>query len=136
MEHIRLFKVLVLASTVAYCVWFFLPHFPGYLSTDESRLTEYGGYGAVLPVNHALYSNTWFVLWLGAAVGMFLIRAWARRLYLVLAILSVVAAPLSGFSVQTPLDMMLSSVVLLIDGAILALAYLSPLSLAFTRRRE
>lgn len=42
-------------------------------------------------------------------------------------------APFSGFLVQSPLDALLSTVNLLLDGALLAMAYLSPLSKSFLK---
>lgn len=135
MKHVRLFRVLVLASTATYCVWFFLPILPSYPSGEEYQLTQHSGYRAILPVENALYFNTWFVLSIISAIGMFLIQNWARHLFLALATLNVVAAPLSGFLVQSPIDVMLSTTNLLLDGAIMALAYISPLSQRFTRSR-
>lgn len=132
MNNVRFFQVLVIASTATYCTWFFLPYFPGHLSDDENRLLEYSGYQAILPVGHVLYFGTWFVVWIIAAIGLFFIQNWARHLFLALAILSAATAPFGGFIVQSPVDVLLSTTNLLLDGAILAAAYVAPMSLAFT----
>ena len=131
MNNIRLFQVLVVSSTIIYIVWFFLPYLSGYLSDDESRLAEYSGYGAILPVHHVLYYSVWFGLWLISALGLFFFENWARHLYLALSLLSLVAAMFSGFVVHAPVDALFSNASLLLDGAILAIAYLTPLAASF-----
>ena len=135
MNNNRLFQVLVLTSTAFYVIWFFLPHWYGYLSYEQYRLTEYSGYGAILPINHVLYYGTWFGLWLIAAVGLYFFRNWARHLYLALSFAHLALAPFSGFVVEPPLDFLFSATSLLLDGAILAMAYLLPLSANFKQLR-
>lgn len=134
MTQIRIFQTLVIAATACYAAWFFLPSWPHYLTDLEHRVVGYSGYGAVLPVQHPIYSAGWFALWLIATVGLVLFQNWARHLYLVLALLGPVLAPFSGFIIQPPLDTLFSSANLLLDGAVLALAYLSPLADNFKKR--
>jgi hypothetical protein len=134
MNKIRLFQTLVVASTASYVIWFFLPQWSSHLSDPEYRLAELSGFGAVLPVDHPLYYGTWFVLWLIAALALLFFQNWARHLYLVLSVLELILAPFSGFSVQAPLDSLFGSAALLMDGAILAMAYLSPLAQHFENK--
>lgn len=131
MNNIRFFQMLVVSSTVIYIIWFFLPYWSGHLSEDEYRLTEFAGYGAILPVHHVLYYSAWFGFWLISALGLFFFQNWARHLYLALSLLSLVTAPFSGFLVQTPVDTLLANANLLLDGALLAVAYLTPLAASF-----
>lgn len=131
MNNIRFFQFLVASSTVIYIIWFFLPYWPGYLSEDEYRLAEYNGHGAILPVHNVLYFAIWFGLWLISALGLLFFQNWARQLYLVLSFFSLAVAPFSGFSVQPSMDVLFSNAYLLLDGAILAMAYLSPLKASF-----
>ena len=121
----------MVVSTVIYVVWFFLPFWPGYLSEDAHQLAEYAGYGAILPVDHALYYGAWFGLWLIAAIGLIFFQNWARHLYLALSLLNPALAPFSGFMVQPPIDALFFATNLLLDGAILAMAYLTPMSDSF-----
>lgn len=128
MNRIRILRILVAAASLCYVVWFFLP----YLATDlEQRVAAYSGYGAILPVQHPLYYGTWFALWLVAALGLMLLHNWARHLYLVLSLLGPALAPFSGYVIQPPLDTLFASTSLLLDGAVLALVYLSPLADSF-----
>ena len=87
MIQIRTFQILVIAATVCYAIWFFLPYWSIYLTETEQRMTEVSGYGALLPVQHPIYYITWFVLWVVAAAGLIFIQNWARHLY----------PPLSGY---------------------------------------
>lgn len=131
MNRIRLFQLLVVISATSYIIWFCLPYFSGYLSEDQQSLAGYYGYGAILPVLDIYYYGSWFGFSLVASVGMFFIQNWARHLFLCLIILDIVLAPVSGFMVQAPLDTAFSSLSQLVDGAILLMAYTSPLSESF-----
>ena len=135
MNNTRLFQVMVLSSTVFFAVWFFLPFWSGYLSEDQYRLAEYNGYGAVLPIHHPLFYGAWFCLLLIAALGLYFFQNWARHLFLALSFLNLAFAPFSGFVVLAPLDALFSATVSLLDGVILAMAYLLPLSTNFKQLR-
>lgn len=133
-NRIRLFQTLVIVATACYVVWFFLPHWPGYLTEIEQRVAGYSGHGAVLPVQHPIYYGAWLASWLVAAVGLVMLQNWARHFYLALSLLGLILAPFSGFIIQPPLDTLFSSANLLLDGAVLALAYLSPVADNFKKQ--
>lgn len=128
MNQLQVFRFLVVTATVCYVMWFFLPFWSDYLTDIEYRAASYSGYGSLLPIQHPLYYGTWFALSLIAALGLFLMKNWARHLYLVLSILGLASVPFSGFVIQPPLDTLFSSANQLLDGAVLAMAYLSPLA--------
>ena len=130
MKNIRLFQVFVVLTSAAYVVWFFLPYWSSYLPDQEQRLADHNGYGADIPTHFLIY-GTWFCLWLIAALGLFFFQNWARHLFLALSLVGLAMAPFSGFVVQPPIDALFSTINLLLDGAILAMAYLSPLSVCF-----
>lgn len=131
MTQIRAFQALVIASTACYVAWFFLPYWSDYLTDTEQRMTEVSGYGALLPIQHPIYYSIWFGLWIVAALGLIFVQNWARHLYLALTLLTLSLTPFSGFIVQAPLDTLFSNANLLLDGAVLAVAYLSPLAASF-----
>lgn len=133
MNNVRIFQVLVISSFVIYVAWFFLPYWSFQLSDFEQRLMEYDGYGADLPVTHFLFYGAWFVLWSVATLGLFFFKNWGRHLFLTCTLLGLAMTPFSGFLVQDPLDALLSTINLLLDGAILAMAYLLPLSKSFLK---
>ena len=136
MKHIRIFQVFVILATVSYVAWFFFPyiseHFANTLYRDiENRLGQYDGFGAVLPVHHPLYYGTWFGSWLVASLGLIFFQNWARHFFLFLYVLGIALTPLGGFSVQGPLENVFGQMTAVLDGAILAMAYLSPLADGF-----
>ncbi len=138
MRHVRIFQVFVVVSILSYSLWFFFPnlsqHFANELYRDIAfRLGEYNGFGALLPVHHPLYYGVWFGLWLIASIGLFFFQNWARYLFLCLYVLVIVLAPFSGFSVKGPLEGFFSELITVLDGAILAMAFLSPLAAGFAK---
>jgi hypothetical protein len=131
MNSHRIFRALVVAATAIYVVWFLQPYGLGDLPDVEHQLLEHDRYGALLPVQHPLFYCTWFCLWLVASVGLFLLQNWARHLFLALYVIGIALVPFAGFTVQLPIDTALSAVNTLLNGAILALAYLTPVSASF-----
>jgi hypothetical protein len=136
--HVRLFQALVVISTVSYLLWFFFPYLVLFLANDlyreiSSRLGQYDGYAALLPMQHPLYYWAWFCSWLIASIGLFFFQSWARNFFLVLTVLALVLTPFGGFAVKGPLAIFFAELTTVLDGAILALAFLSPLSSAFAK---
>ncbi len=139
MGQIRLFQIFVVTATVSYVVWFFFPYISAGLANPlyleiEQRAGEYAGFGALLPVHHPLYYGTWLGLWLIASVGLFFFQNWARHLFLILYVVGTLLIPLSGFSAQGPMENFFGQIATVLDGAILALAYLSPLAQNFQNK--
>lgn len=135
---VRMFRVFVVLATAAYIFWFFFPYLSPFLANAlyqeiQSTLGHYNGFGAALPVNHPLYYGTWFGLWLIASVSLMLFQNWARHLFLWLYAFAVVLMPFSGFTVQGPVENLLSQLIAVLDGAILAMAFFSPLAEHFRR---
>ncbi len=136
MKQIRLFQVFVIASTFSYVVWFFFPYISGRLANPlyleiEQQVGQYAGLGALLPVHHPFYYGTWFSLWLIASLGLFFFQNWARHLFLFLYVLGTLLTLVSGFSAQGPMENFFGGISTVLDGAILAMAYLSPLADGF-----
>jgi len=128
MQGKQILRTLIIGATACYLIWFFLP----FLASDlEQKIGAYSGHGALLPVNHPAYPWIWMVIWLVAAVGVYLFQNWGRFLYLALTILGPVLAPFSGYVIQPALDTAFSNANLILDGAVLAVAFLSPVSKLF-----
>ena len=133
MNNVRVFHVLVILTFTIYVAWFCFPYLPSYLSEYEQDLVAHGGYGADLPIDDVLFYGTFFGLVLIATLGLYFFQNWARHLFLALSLLDLAITPFSGFIVQPPIDGLFFMINLLLDGAILAMAYLSPLSASFKR---
>ena len=72
------------------------------------------------------------ILSLAAFVGMYFFKPWARTANLVLSALLLVIAPALGHIVLSGLAQGLAEIALMLWGAVLALAYFSPISQRFT----
>jgi hypothetical protein len=68
-----------------------------------------------------------------AAIGLFFFTWWGRWLFAACYIVGLVVTVIGGLTVSPALDSAVSLIVTLIDGAILGLAFLSPLSENFDR---
>lgn len=128
------FRALVLASAVLYIVWYFLPS-DALVGGDfaAANLLKLDGYGAIFTTNHWFFTVVLFVLWMIAYVELLRLRTWGRYLYLGLTVWALIAAALYGYRVSSPLEEVLGLVIDLLDGAILALVFLSPLREKFWR---
>jgi hypothetical protein len=81
--------------------------------------------GSFLP-HHPAVDIAFLVAWLLASVGLLFFQNWGRHLFLTLALLGMIDLALSGLVVYTPFEHAFSRFQSLLDGAVLALAYLSP----------
>lgn len=130
-----IFRLLVVLGTLTYLGWFFLPYGMHLRPGQVATITNYHGYGAVLPFTW-LIDGPLFLLWLFSAAGLFCFQNWARHLFLTLNVTGFIRVALGGIAVSPGFDAMLTNVLAVMDGAILALAYISPLSEYFERPRR
>ena len=75
-------------------------------------------------------------IWLAALVGLWLLRRWARVLYIGVASAGLLAAWMLDGGGATGLRYAVGSLCWLLTGAIIALAYWSPLASAFRANRK
>lgn len=128
MSRIRVFQFLVIISAVFYLAWYLLPYTQRSFPPHIQDLLDWGGYGSIALTQHPL-----FYLSIGAAkllstLGLFLLHSWGRWLLLTTVAISIIMIPFSGMAVAPPLDGFVGSLVALTDGAILALAFFSPIA--------
>lgn len=133
MARTRIFQLLVLASLVSYLLWFFLPYSPRAFPKEVSNLLAWGGYGS-----HSWTQHPFFYLSIGlgkvvSSIGLLLFLSWGRWLLLAIVVVSVASVPFSGMAITVPLDNLVGSLTGLTDGAILALAFFSPISEAMRK---
>jgi hypothetical protein len=109
------------------------------LGIDDEILDILGpaaGYGAVLSYEkyaslYLMYSIVMYVGYILASIGMLFLNRVARGAFLLLIIADNMTTLLSGVVVNFEGSALLYSILAMLDGAILALAYLSPLSEKF-----
>ena len=131
MRQVTLFRSIVVTSVVLYLVSYFLPYESFESNPAAVNLLKLDGYAALANPQSWLFGAGVLLLWLLAAVGLLHFDNWARYLYLALTVWALVAAGLYGIRVSSPVESVLGLAVDLLDGAILALAFLSPLKNSF-----
>jgi hypothetical protein len=133
MNHALLFRSIVFTSAALYVVSYLLPYESFERNSAAVNLLRLDGYAAILNFTGPLPTLGVQVLWLVASVGLLHFDNWARYLYLGLTIWALIAAGLYGIRVTSPLESVLGLAVDLLDGVIVALAFLSPLKERFSR---
>lgn len=130
-DPVKLFRVLVLASTVTNLIWFSeLTLARGVISQVTWDALAWHGVGALLPMPPAF---VWLFLGLSTAVsvGLWMFSKSARVVFASLCVFWIIMAPFDGIQVQTAFGSLLLLLTNMADGAILVLAYTSPLKERF-----
>lgn len=129
----KLFRILVIVSTVFYIVWFFSPYFYHlYLSDEVINVIAYTGYGSILPNGPYTYIPI-FIISMVIAIGLYLFKPWARTSFVVLYAIFILASPFWGLNIQSGLDVMIGTIATLSDGALIGLMYFSTIGNEFNR---
>lgn len=130
----RVFRFLVVASTVCWAIasmlqWVELP-----VSFEARSMHDMvQGYGALFfDTSGVVYFGS-IALWLTAAVGMFMFKAWGRSLFVWTYVITSIYNVFSGLAVHYAFEYQLYILSTLCDGAALALAYTEPLKHRFER---
>lgn len=129
----HVFRWLVVVSTLAYLLLFFMPAIPLQLSAEIASLRAQSGYGATF-AGWPWFPWLFLLVWLIASVGLFFFQNWARGLFAALYVLVLLLRLIQGTIVHLPVEGFLSEFVSLADGAILALAFTEPIASYFRRR--
>jgi hypothetical protein len=127
----EVFRGLVIASTVCYLLVVFSPWlFWQGVSQETYAVLSWSGVGAFLPLPRGVYGLI-VLLWVAVAVGMYQFSPQARLVFLVLTGFNLLLTLLGGMMTLMAFEAFLVTAATLMDGAILALAYLSPLKESF-----
>jgi hypothetical protein len=118
------FKVAVLASTLAFCVWFFLPFAPLQISGDVQRILNLSGYDASVSLSHPAILICSFVWRIVAMIGLFSYKKWAAPLFGGWLLMNILLSPFGGVSIYTGIETMVGYIATLSDGLVLCLSYL------------
>ncbi len=127
----RLFRALVLLSTGTFVVWFLeLYLFKRWIAPGTWDALAWRGHGARLLLPSGILW-LWFLLWLAVAVGLWNFNKSARTVYALFTGFEILTSLLGGVAVQTPLGNGLSYISILSAGALLLMAYTTPLKAKF-----
>lgn len=128
------FRTLIVVWMVLHVWWFSLPLGAYKQPAYVLEAIEHSGRGAAIPSSDALAYGTLAAI-VTAAVGMLAWQRWARRLFLGTIVATVALQPFQGVAVLEPFDGFLGSIVTLLEGAIIAAAFWSPLAVKFAAER-
>jgi len=108
-----------------------------FATPDMALVQGANGAGAILPfdVSDGLYV-VMRILWIVSGIGLFFFTWWGRWVFIGTYLLSVFTGLTSGVQVWLPWDVLLFVATTLMDGAILALSFLPPISGYFARARS
>jgi hypothetical protein len=131
-DHVRLFQRLVLVSLITLGLGYWEMSWGHHFLSSESRtLLEWDGYHQALAVPHKVVYLE-FILFAVSLLGLYWFLRSARILYLCLAAAFLLQMLLGGMRVSTPLGAFIAHVGMLADGAVLVMAFTSPLKERFT----
>jgi len=126
-DPVRLFRALVILANAAYVISAFAPFFePAFMAPEVEDLLNQHGHGAIFTMPGSVF---WLstLLYLAIAVGLYQFSASARAAFAVLTVGFGVLLLFSGVAISSPLVGFLTSITAMADGAILLLAYATPL---------
>ena len=132
---IRLFQRMIIASFVLVIVLFVSPYLPIPVAEEQLAFRSGAGAGALaldaaFPIYYLLQ-----VFWILSAIGMYFFKWWGRLLFAGAYLLGAIQTLISGLEVNLPWESVVTMIATLLDGAILTLAFLPPLSTYFERDR-
>jgi hypothetical protein len=132
---IRLFQSMVVASALIGVFLFTWPYLPIPMDEDVWNFRWQSGAGAAWGAAAYFIHLVLQVCWILSAFGLCFFKWWARPLFAGTYLLSAVSILLGGFVIWFPWEAFLITVATLLDGAVMALAFLPPLSAYFERDR-
>lgn len=114
------YRALVLASGLAFAVFYLLPQFEVVDSIAARSALELDGYGALVALAHPLSIATHTVMRILFVVLLFFGYAFGRYVLIAAMLLVCVSAGIGGLSVLTALDLLALTVLSFIDGYLLS----------------
>ena len=129
----KIFRALVITTTLFYIAYYFMPYID-YLWLKDDEIVFLSSNGAkalvVIPdfILHAI-----FTLWVITAIGLYLYKPIAKKLFLGLVIFTTLLNLLSGYAALSPIEVFLLDTSNMIDGALLVFIYFTSISAKFER---
>ncbi len=129
----RLFQGMVVVSTAIGLFLWLWSYLPLPISEQTMAIRDADGIGALLP-----WASYWVLtalqpIWVVAGIGLYFFLRWGRLLLAAAYAAGVIAYVVGGMIIWLPWEGVLVTIATLLDGAILALAFLTPLAKRFER---
>ena len=129
----KIFIGTVLINLLAYIAWFFMPFVSGYLyDYDTLDLLSFGGFGAKVDLDGPI-PYVVGLIYVVTTFGLLLFKPWARIAFSILAVFTIISPSIWGVSIQGSYDVMIDSLVLITDGAIVSMAFFTSISNDFSK---
>jgi hypothetical protein len=131
LDAVSRFRVILVVGLICYLlyvagIWVFWRN----LSADMADAVGWSGFGAALAFPPVVYWAT-VALWIAATVGVYFFIPGARLLYAFLVGFNMFTMLVGGVGVNLPAESFLLYLTNMSDGAVLVLAYWSPLRKRF-----
>ena len=130
-----IFRSLIIVYALLILVSGLMPF--AYMNTEDpalSQLLQWNGYSATLTLSPAILW-VWAGVEFGVLAGLYLYWRSARIAFVVLLVLSTAMSAFEGVSVAHPLDIIVSSIMYPLQGALIAIAYLTSVANKFLSAR-
>jgi hypothetical protein len=132
MNSKNIFRFFVVTQFLIFLITFFLPVDSQLPPALNIKAKSIAGYGAAADLYHnPPFLWTFLVASSIASAGILLFQKWARALFVAIAIVGLIANALTGVLITGPVFRVLANFALYIDGAILAIAFISDLRREF-----
>jgi hypothetical protein len=130
---VRAFQGLVVMSAFLGIVLWLSPYFRAAMAPEVADLLSADGADAISYEIAFGIRKYMPAVYLVAGLGLFFFTWWGRWLFVACYVVGIFVTIIGGFTVMPALETTILLIVTLIDGAILGLAFLSPLSRHFGR---
>jgi len=95
-----------------------------WLSAEAINLASHANWGSFIPYHPAIYFGL-LAAWLVITLGLLLFKPIARTAFVAMQAIMIIATLFWGFQVLPPVAAALNELVVLLDGAILAMLFLT-----------
>jgi len=129
-----IFRFLVVASALLSMAFWSIPYIDYlWLTYEQMQILDLGGFGAIIPTYGITYWGT-LVTWLAISAGLFFYVNAARTAFVVFMIINVALGLFYGISIMSPLEILIGSIIAMVDGAIITMMYLTSISGKFSEK--
>ena len=127
------FRAIVLFAAVITIIFWSVPYFDYvWLSEEQMVLLDQGGLGAYLDGGDLIYWGT-LAVWLVISAGLFFFVQLAKPAFIAFYVLSFITTPLFGIHVLTSYEMLMSNLLGLTDGIIVAMLLFTSVGSRFAK---
>jgi len=138
----RLFRTLILLSLVCVIASICVTYLAPWLVPEPLRIADENLSEGMLESMSLFWLILLIVVCIGLVVasiagciGMFMFKPWARPLNVALAFSSFIIWPFLGYNLTSGWSQALSDCAILLEGAVISMAYFSPISERFLRNK-